>query len=151
MPQTKRVSKDAVLVSWTIDVSCKADVVNTKEWNVNWKTEVLWMNDKKRYRLKKLVKEVCPNVGKIWMYAPSPAGTLPAVLVKKDPQKSLVFLSKAKEKDHIHKIVRLAQECTNISVLWILEKKSGRLEPVGLALVTNKQICLPGSGELILS
>ena len=71
-------------------------------------------------------------------------------LVKKDPQKSYGFLSKAEEKDHIHKIVRLAQECTNISVLWIVKNKSGRLEPVGLALVTNKQICLPGSGELIL-
>ena len=101
--------------------------------------------------MKKLVKEVCPNVGKIWMYAPFPAGTLPVVLVKNDPQKSLVFLSKAKEKDHIHKIVQLAQECTTISVLWIVKNKSGRLEPVGLALVTNKQICLPGSGELILS
>ena len=101
--------------------------------------------------MKKLIKEVCPTVGKIWKYAPLPAGTLPAVLVKKDPQKSQVFLSRAKEKDHIHKIVRLAQECTNISVLWIVKNKSGRLEPVGLALVTNKQICLPGSGELILS
>ena len=109
------------------------------------------MNNKKRYRLDKLIREVCPTVGEIWKYAPFPAGTLPAVLVKKDPQKSLVFLSKAKEKDHIHKIVRLAQECTNISVLWIVKNKSGRLEPVGLALVTNKQICLPGSGELILS
>ena len=36
------------------------------------------------------------------------------------------------------------------TVLWILEEKSGRLEPVGLALVTNKQIWLPGSGELTL-
>ena len=143
-------SKDAALVPWTIDVSCKADIVNTKEWIMNWKTEVLWMNDKKRYRLEKLIKEVCPNVGKIWMYAPFPAGTLPAVLVKKDPQKSFVFLSKAKEKDHIHKIVRLAQECTNISVLWVLGEKFGRLEPVGLALVTNKQIYLPAKWELIL-
>ena len=108
------------------------------------------MNNKKRYRLDKLIKEVCPTVGELWMYAPSPAGTLPAVLVKKDPQKSLVFLSKAKEKDHIHKIVWLAQECTTISVLWVLKKRSARLEPVGLALVTNKQILLPGSEELIL-
>ena len=105
----------------------------------------------KRYRLDKLIKEVCPTVGEIWKYAPFPAGTLPAVLVKKDPQKSYGFLSKAKEKDHIHKIVRLAQECTNISVLWVLGENFGRLDPVGLALVTNKQICLPGSGELILS
>ena len=113
------------------------------------------MNNKKRNRLDKLINHVCPTGGEIWKYAPFPAGTLPAVLVKKDPQKSYVwlpnFLSKAKEKDHIHKIVRLAQECTNISVLWIVKNKSGRLEPVGLALVTNKQICLPGSGELILS
>ena len=109
------------------------------------------MNNKKRYRLDKLIKEVCPTVGEIWKYAPFPAGTLPAVLVKKDPQKSYGFLSKAKEKDHIHKIVQLAQECTNILVLWVVEEKSGRLEPAGLALVTNKQICLPGSGELILS
>ena len=83
-------------------------------------------------------------------YAPFPAGTLPEVLVNKDPQKSYGFLSEAKEKDHIHEIVRLAQECTNISVLWILEEKSCRLEPAGLALVTNKQICLPGIGELCL-
>ena len=41
----KKVSKDAV--SWTIEGSCKADVVDTKEWNVNWKTEVLWKNNKK--------------------------------------------------------------------------------------------------------
>ena len=43
----KKFSKDAVLVSWTIDVSCKEDVVDTKEWNVNWKTEVIWKNNKK--------------------------------------------------------------------------------------------------------
>ena len=42
--------------------------------------------------MKKLIKEVCPTVGKIWKYAPFPAGTLPAVLVKKDPQKSYVWL-----------------------------------------------------------
>ena len=120
-------------------------------WCVNLKTEVLWKDTKKRFRLDKLMKEVCPTVGEIWKYAPFPAGTLPAVLVKKDPQKSYGFLSKAKEKDHIHKIVRLAQKCTNISVLWVLGENFGRLDPVGLALVTNKQICLPGSGELILS
>ena len=108
------------------------------------------MNNKKRYRLDKLIKEVCPTVGEIWKYAPFPAGTLPAVLVKKDPQKSYGFLSTAKEKDHIHKIVRLAQECTNISVLWVLGEKFGRLEPVGLALLTNKQIYLPAKWELIL-
>ena len=28
-------SKGAAIVPWTIDVSCKADIVNTKEWNVN--------------------------------------------------------------------------------------------------------------------
>ena len=38
-------SKDAALVPWTIDVSCKADIVNTKEWIMNWKTEVLWRSD----------------------------------------------------------------------------------------------------------
>ena len=70
------------------------------------------MTKRLRY-IVKLIKEVCPAVGEIWKYAPFPAGTLPAVLVKKDPQKSYGFLSKAKEKDHIHKIVRLAQECTN--------------------------------------
>ena len=70
---------------------------------------------------------------------------------RNDPRRAMYgFLSRAKEKDHIHNIVRLAQECTNISVLWILEEKSCRLEPAGLALVTNKQICLPGSGELCL-
>ena len=108
------------------------------------------MNNKKRYRLDKLIKEVCPTVGKIWKYAPFPAGTLPEVLVNKDPQKSYGFLSEAKEKDHIHEIVQLAQKCTNIDVLWILKETPGRLEPAGLALVTNKQICLPGSGELCL-
>ena len=143
-------SKDAALVPWTIDVSCKADIVNTKEWIMNWKTEVLWMNDKKRYRLEKLIKEVCPNVGEIWKYAPFPAGAWPTVFVKKDPTKNHFFLSKATEKEHIHKVVRLAQETTSISVLWVLEKKSARLDPVGLALVTNKQILLPGSTELVL-
>ena len=108
------------------------------------------MNNKKRYRLDKLIKEVCPTVGELWKYAPFPAGTLPKVLVKKDPQKSYGFLSNAKEKDHINKIVRLTQQCTNISVLWVLGEIFGRLDPVGLALVTNKQIWLPGSGELTL-
>ena len=37
----KKVPKDTVLVSWTSEVGCKTDVENTKEWNVNWKTEVL--------------------------------------------------------------------------------------------------------------
>ena len=62
------------------------------------------MTKRLRY-IVKLIKEVCPAVGEIWKYTPFPAGTLPAVLVKKDPQKSYGFLSKAKEKDHIHKIV----------------------------------------------
>ena len=98
----------------------------------------------------KLIEEVCPTVGEIWNYAPFPAGTLPVVLVKNDPQKSYGFLSEAKEKDHIHEIVQLAQKCTNIDVMCILKETSGRLEPAGLALVTNKQIWLPGSGELTL-
>ena len=108
------------------------------------------MNNKKRYRLDKLIKEVCPTVGEIWKYAPFPAGAWPTVLVKKDPTKNHSFLSKATEKEHIHKVVRLAQETTSISVLWVLEKKSARLDPVGLALVTNKQLVLHGSGELIM-
>ena len=149
----KKVRKDTVLAIWRIwtsEVGCKTLVENTKEWNVNWNTEVMWKNNFKRYRLKKLIKDVCPKVGEIWKYAPFPAGTSPAVLVKKDSQKSYGFLSNAKEKDHIHKIVQLAQECTNISVLWVLGEKFGRLEPVGLALVTNKQIYLPAKWELIL-
>ena len=108
------------------------------------------MNNKKRYRLDKLINEVCPTVGEIWNYAPFPAGTLPEVLVNKDPQKSYGFQSEAKEKDHIHEIVQLAQKCTNIDVLWILKETPGRLEPAGLALVTNKQLLLPGSGEITL-
>ena len=146
----KKLPKDTVLVSWTSDSALKTEGENTKEWNVGWKTEVIWKSDNKRYRLEKLIKEVCPNVGEICKYAPFPAGAWPTVLVKKDPTKNHSFLSKATEKEHIHKVVRLAQETTSISVLWVLEKKSARLDPVGLALVTNKQLVLHGSGELIM-
>ena len=75
---------------------------------------------------------------------------MPKLLVKKDPQKSFGFVSKATGKDGIHKIIQLARENTSVSVLWILRVSSAKLEPSGLAVVTNKQMLLLGSGELCL-
>ena len=103
----------------------------------------------------KLLKEGCPTVGDVWKYVPFPAGMLPKILVKKEPQKSYGFVSWDKNKDDIHNAIQLARSCPGLSVLWILkafpQKTSGKLdklEPAGLAIVTNKQLVLPGSGEL---
>ena len=80
---------------------------------------------------------------------------MPKILVKKEPHKSYGFVSRAADKDDIHNAIHLARSCVGLSVLWILkatsQKISGkldRLEPAGLAIVTNKQLVLPGNGEL---
>ena len=85
----KKVVKYTGLVSWATNVSVKADWDgDSKEWDVNLKTEVLWKN-KQRFRLDKLMKEVCPTVGEIWKYTPFPPGTLPTVLVNKDTRRAM--------------------------------------------------------------
>lgn len=132
----------------------KADECSVQEWDINLKSDILWKDNMKRYKLDKLLKELCPTVGDIWKYVPFPAGALPKVLVKKEPMKSYGFVSKATEKDVHHKIIKLARSCTSVSVMWILKAtpvaKPEKLEPSGLAIVTNKQMVLPGSGELCL-
>eukprot|EP00974_Lingulodinium_polyedra_P044114 4234064-Lingulodinium_polyedra.AAC.1 len=106
----------------------------------------------KRFRLDKLLKEVYPQAGEIWKYTAFPAGTLPKVLVKKNPQQSHSFYSKANEKA-IYKFINAAKDCTMCSLLWIVKLSSSgtppRLEPAGLALVGNKHgICRQGRALL---
>ena len=148
----KKIPKDTVVMSWTNDVGVKADECATQEWDINLKSEILWKDTMKRLKLDKLMKEVCPQVAEIWKYTPFPAGTLPKVLVKKEPQKSYGFMSKAPDKEIFYKIIKLARACTSVSVVWILKGtpvgKVEKLEPSGLAIVLNKQLVLLGSGEL---
>ena len=150
----KKIPKDTVIMTWTNEVGVKADECSAQEWDINLKSDILWKDNMKRYKLDKLLKELCPAVGDIWKCVPFPAGALPKVLVKKEPQKRYGFISKAAEKDLHYKIIKLARSCTSVSVMWILKAtpaaKAEKLEPCGLAIVTNKQMVLPGSGELCL-
>ena len=153
----KKVPKDTVLAYWTSEIGVKADEVKWKEWDINLKSEILWKpkDTMQRFRMDKLLKEGCPTVGDVWKCVPFPAGMLPKILVKKEPQKSYGFVSRDKNKDDIHNAIHLARSCVGLSALWILkatpQKTSGKLDkldPAGLAIVTNKQLVLPGNGEL---
>ena len=64
-------------------------------------------------------------------------------------------MSTAATKDTIHTTIQLARSCAGLSVLWILKLKKDPLgttclQPSGLAIVTNKQLVLPGNGDLAL-
>ena len=149
--KNSKILKDTVLVSWTSDIKMETDEVTTKEWDLNMKSDVLLKSTMKRHRLDKLLKDY-PKVGEVWKYTPFPAGTTPKVLVKKAPQHVHGFASKSVQKEIIHKFIAAARNCTTVSLLWILRltNKKDALEPCGLALVTNKQLFLPGSGDLIV-
>ena len=146
-----KILKDIVFVSWTSDVRMETDEVATKEWGLNMKSDVMLRTTMKRQRLDKLLKEHS-KVAEVWKYTPFPAGTIPKVLVKKAPQQVYGFASKSAQKQSIHKFVAAARNCTTASLLWILKltKEENGIEPCGLALVANKQMLLPGSGEVIV-
>ena len=151
---TKKIAKDTVLVSWLAETGVKSENLGTVEWEPSLKSEVVVKDTMKRYRLDKLLKEVYPQAGEIYKHKEFPAGTLPKVLVKNNPQTTYSFYSKAKEKEAIHKFINAAKDCTLCSVFWIVKLSSSstppRLEPCGLAVVSNKQMALPGNGELCL-
>ena len=150
---TSKKTKDTVLISWCSATGITSEDIGTKEWDLSLKSEVLLKDTMKRHRLDKLLKEVCPQVGEIWKYTAFPPGTLPKVLVKKQPQHVYNFVSKSAQKDTIHKFIHLGRTATSCSLLWIVKaggKSNEVLEPRGLAFVTNKQVLLPGKGEWIV-
>ena len=149
----KKIAKDTVLISWTNETGMKSEDIGTKEWDLSLKSEVLLKDTMKRYRLDKLMKEVTPQVAEIWKYTAFPPGSLPKVLVKKQPQHVYNFVSKSAQKEAIHKLIHLGRSATSCSLLWIVKaggKNNEILEPRGLALVTNKQVVLPGKGKWIV-
>ena len=150
----KKNSKDTVFASWTDNTGMKSDGTGVFEWELGLKSELLVKDTMKKHRLDKLLKEVYPQTGEIWRYTPFPPGTLPKMLVKKTPQQPCSFISKAPEKDHIHKCIQLAGNCSTCSLVWIVklapQHTPPRLEPIGLAFTSNKQLVLPGNGHLML-
>ena len=139
-----------MLISYVQDTSVKSEGGSKMEWDLNMKSDIVAKETMKRHRLDKFLKEVTSNVGEIWKYVPFPAGTLPKMLVKKNPQASYFFTSTSSGKENIHKLVEAASTLTSCSLLWMLKEKDGLLQPCGLALVTNKQLVLTGGAEMVL-
>ena len=127
-----------------------ANDFKAKEWDVNLTTHVWCKELMGRTRLDKLLPNL-PLVSEVWRYTPFQQGASPKALLKIKQYKAAWFQSTSAEKDLIHKAVVMALTCTSCSLLWIVKARGNVLAPNGLALVTNKQLILPGKGELILS
>jgi len=73
-------------------------------------------------------------------------------LVKEHPDHEYHFDSKSAQKSYlIHKFIYLWRGNRSCSLLWIVGVRDGVLLPLGLAVVTNKKLVLPGKGEFTIT
>ena len=87
------------------------------------------------------------NITQIYQHGKFPAGHSPSALVCK---KLVGYVPTESEASIIPAVIAAAAGASNCKVLWVMAKVEDKLAPVGLALVTTKQLLVPGNGVVAL-
>ena len=87
------------------------------------------------------------NITQIYQHGKFPAGHSLNSLVCK---KQVCYVPADSEASSIPAVIAAAVGASNCKVLWVMAKVDDKLAPVGLALVTSKQLVVPGNGVAAL-
>ena len=87
------------------------------------------------------------NITQIYQHGKFPAGHSPSSLACK---KQVGDVPGDSEASIIPAVIAAAAGASNCKVHWVMAKVDDKLAPVGLALVTSKQLVVPGNGVAAL-
>ena len=87
------------------------------------------------------------SITQIYQHGKFPAGNSPNTFVCK---KQVGYVPASSEASIIPAVIAAVAGASNAKVLWVVARVDNKLAPVGIALVTTKQLVVPGNGFMAL-